>query len=263
MLTSLATTQIPAADISYALGKDAVHVWRIPVPADAAHASDISHLLTPQEQARGGRFKRLEDRLRFELGRAATRRLLARYLGLAPQQVGIDVDGSGKPRLSASTAAEERRVHFNLSHSGGWILVAFARSFAVGIDVEVVRATSVSADLMAYVLSDNETRMLRDLPEERRHAAFFRCWTSKEAFVKGVGIGLSVALREIEVCIDPDQPARLVSAPPALRPADWRLRALDFTASYAATLAVAAPSAQISEIAVAGWPDIEAAARAG
>jgi 4'-phosphopantetheinyl transferase len=262
MLTSLATTQIPAAEISYALGKDVVHVWRIPVAADAARASDISHLLTPQEHARGGRFRRLEDRLRFELGRAATRRLLARYLGLAPLQVGIDADGSGKPRLSASTPAGERLVHFNLSHSGGWIVVAFARSFAVGIDVEVLRETPVSADLMTYVMSDNEARMVHNLPEDQQNAAFFKCWTSKEAFVKGVGIGLSVALREIEVCIDPQQPARLVSAPPALCPGDWHLRTLGFTESYAGALAVATPSAQVIEILVGGWPDIDGASSA-
>jgi 4'-phosphopantetheinyl transferase len=258
MLTSLATKQIAAAEVSHALENNVVHVWRIPVALGAGQASDFRRLLTPTEQARAGRFSRDEDRLRFELGRAATRCLLARYLELTPTQVGIDPDAFGKLRLNAPTAADNRMIHFNLSHSGSWILAAFARSFAVGIDVEVVRAQSVSADLVDYVMSDNETRIWRTLPQQRQNAAFFKCWTSKEAFVKGIGVGLSVPLQAIEVSVDPDQPAQLLAAPPQLRPGDWQLRTLGFSESYTATLAVAAQSAQIVDINVAGWRDITA-----
>jgi 4'-phosphopantetheinyl transferase len=189
--------------------------------------------------------------------------LLARYLGLAPQDVGIDLDASGKPRLSALTVADHRMVHFNLSHAGGWVLAAFARSFPVGIDVEAVRAESVSADLIGYVMSDNEKRILRALPEHRQNAAFFKCWTSKEAFVKGIGVGVSVPLQQIEVSVDPDQPAQLVAAPPQLRAADWHLRTLGFSDRYAATLAVATQSAEIIDISVTGWRDIYGASGAG
>jgi 4'-phosphopantetheinyl transferase len=116
----------------------------------------------------------------------------------------------------------------------------------------------VSADLVDYVMSDNETRIWRTLPQQRQNAAFFKCWTSKEAFVKGIGVGLSVPLQAIEVSVDPDQPAQLLAAPPQLRPGDWQLRTLGFSESYTATLAVAAQSAQIVDINVAGWRDITA-----
>src|ERR1700676_5447757 len=181
-IPSMATTKIPAAKVSYALGADMVHVWRMPVEANAAVAIDFSHLLTPMEQARASRFTRDEDRLRFQLGRAATRCILARYLGMPAAQVGIDLDAIGKPALSAFTASLDRIIQFNLSHSGSWVLAAFALSFPVGIDVEAVKADGATEDLIAYFMSDNERRVLQTLPKHKQTAAFFKCWTSQEAF---------------------------------------------------------------------------------
>jgi len=230
------------------LAADAVHVWRIALEAPAAEAQDVSHLLTPAEQERASRFHFEEDRCRFRIGRAATRRILGAYLGLPPENVGIDVNQFGKPQLDASTVPAERRVHFNLSHSGSWILAAFARSFPVGIDVEEVRAERVTEDLIGHIMGESERRVLQALPREQRVAAFFNCWTSKEALLKGLGLGLSERLRAIEVSIDPRQPARLIDAPGEHCPGDWQLRRLEIDGPYAATLAFRAPSAQIVNI---------------
>jgi 4'-phosphopantetheinyl transferase len=228
---------------------DTVHVWRIALEAPAGE--DLAHLLTPAEQERASRFRFEEDRLRFQIGRAATRRILGAYLGLAPESVGIDLNQFGKPQLDAETVPPERRVHFNLSLSGGWILAAFARSFPVGIDVEQVRAERVTEDLIGYIMGERERRMLQALPGEQRVAAVFNCWTSKEALLKGLGLGLSERLRAIEVSIDPRQPARLIDAPPEHCPGDWQLHRLQIAGPYAATLAFRAPSAQIVNISAA------------
>jgi 4'-phosphopantetheinyl transferase len=230
------------------LAAGAVHVWRIALEAPAGRAQDVSHLLTPAEQERASRFRFDEDRRRFQIGRAATRRILGVYLGLPPENVGIDVNQFGKPQLDAATVPLERRVHFNVSHSGSWILAAFARSFPVGIDVEEVRAERVTEDLIGHIMGERERRMLQTLPGEQRDAAFFNCWTSKEAWLKGLGLGLSERLRAIEVSIDPRQPARLIDAPPEHCPGDWQLRRLQIDGPYAATLAFRAPSAQIVNI---------------
>jgi 4'-phosphopantetheinyl transferase len=230
------------------LALDTVHVWRIALEAPAGQARDVSHLLTPAEQERASRFRFEEDRRRFQIGRAATRRILGVYLGLPPGNVGIDLNPFGKPQLDAATVPLERQVHFNISHSGGWILAAFARSFPVGIDVEQVRAERVTEDLIGHIMGERERRVLRALPGEQRVAAFFNCWTSKEAWLKGLGLGLSERLRAIEVSIDPRQPARLIDAPPEYCPGDWQLRRLQIAGPYAATLAFRAKSAQIVNI---------------
>ncbi|HEX2790822.1 MAG TPA: 4'-phosphopantetheinyl transferase superfamily protein [Steroidobacteraceae bacterium] len=225
-----------------------VHVWRIALDAPAAQAQELSHLLTPAEQARASRFRVEEDRWRFQIGRAATRRILGGYLGLAPENVGIDLDRFGKPQLDASMGPDDRRVHFNVSHSGCWILAAFARSFPVGIDVEQVSAERVTDDLIGHIMSDSERRLLQALPQQQHASAFFNCWTSKEALLKGLGVGLTVALKAIEVSLDPRQPARLIAAPPEQCPGEWQIHRIEISGPYAATLAFRAKSAQIVHI---------------
>jgi 4'-phosphopantetheinyl transferase len=228
------------------LAPDAVHVWWIAL--EAPTGEDLAHLLTPAEQERASRFHFEEDRWRFQIGRAATRRILGTYLGLPPENIGIDLDPFGKPELNAATVPAARRVHFNLSHSGNWILAAFARSFPVGIDVEEVRAERVTEHLIGHIMGEREQGLLQGLSGEQRVAAFFNCWTSKEALLKGLGLGLSERLRAIEVSIDPHQPARLIDAPPEHCPGEWQLRRLKIAGPYAATLAFRAPSAQIVNI---------------
>src|SRR5690349_3717610 len=47
-------------------------------------------------------------------------------------------------------------------------------------------------------------------PAERFALGFFKCWASKEAYIKGRGAGLSIPLSGFDVCPDPDAPARLL-----------------------------------------------------
>ncbi len=241
----MATPPIRSAQPLCLLAGDEVHVWRVALTAPAAQARALGHLLTPAEQARASRFRIEDDRCRFQIARAATRSILGAYLGLPPQQVGIDLEPSGKPRLDASSVPIERRVHFNISHSGSWILAAFATAFPVGIDVEQVRAERVTEDLIGHIMSDSEQRMLQGLAPQQRVAAFFNCWTSKEALLKGIGVGLSASLRAIEVSIDPHLPPRLIDAPPEHGPGEWQLGRVEIGGPYAATLAFRAQSARI------------------
>jgi 4'-phosphopantetheinyl transferase len=148
-------------DVSYVLEGGIAHVWRIPVAVGAAAAGDLSGVLSDAELARAGRFTRDADRQRFLLGRAATRCILGKYLDLPPRKLGIDADPAGKPRLSAATVAPDRNIQFNLSHSGGWVVAAFARSFPVGIDVETVTLQGATEDLIDYFMGDGERRALR------------------------------------------------------------------------------------------------------
>lgn len=223
-------------------------MWRIALEAAAAQAQELSQLLTPAELARASRFRIEADRQRFQIARAATRAILGSYLGVPPEQVGIELNRFGKPELDAASVPVERWVHFNVSHSGSWILAAFARSFPVGIDVEQVRAERVTEDLIGHILCERERGALQALPRDEHIAAFFNCWTSKEALLKGLGLGLSVPVQSIEVSIDPREPARLIDAPPEHCPGEWRLQRIEMPGPYAATLAFRAQSARIVNI---------------
>ena len=75
-------------------------------------------------------------------------------------------------------------------------------------------------------------------------AAFFKCWTRKEAFIKVIGLGLSQPLDKFDVTLVPEQPAALlwVSDDDASR---WSLYDLEVGGDYAGALAV---EGQVSSI---------------
>jgi 4'-phosphopantetheinyl transferase len=71
------------------------------------------------------------------------------------------------------------------------------------------------------------------LPPAARPAAFFRIWTRKEAYVKGIGKGLSMPLTAVDVRESPIAVRRAGGAP---QPA-WVCRDLDVAPGYAAAVA--------------------------
>ena len=81
------------------------------------------------------------------------------------------------------------------------------------------------------------------LAPEAQPAAFFACWTRKEAFLKAQGRGLSLPLDAFTVTVHPDEPARLLrvreDAGGSAEVARCRLVSLDTGPGYAAALAAA------------------------
>ncbi len=112
----------------------------------------------------------------------------------------------GKPAL----AWPVEDIPFNLSHTGGLALVAIAGSGRVGIDAETVRSEIEVEDLSRRFFAPAEAAEILALSPDARVAAFFTCWTRKEAFVKALGGGLSVPLDHFQVSVRSDQPARLL-----------------------------------------------------
>ncbi|MBV8819164.1 MAG: 4'-phosphopantetheinyl transferase superfamily protein, partial [Acidobacteriaceae bacterium] len=79
---------------------------------------------------------------------------------------------------------------------------------------------------------------LSALPASAQRAAFFRCWTRKEAYIKARGEGLSLPLDQFTVSLVPGAPAALLDASAPQEMARWRLHDVTWSAAYAAALAV-------------------------
>ena len=81
--------------------------------------------------------------------------------------------------------------------------------------------------------------MLRALPSRLKTEGFFNCWTRKEAYVKAVGLGLSLPLDQFDVSLAPSEPAALLRTGDDEREATrWSLRELTPAEGYTAALAV-------------------------
>ena len=210
----------------------AVHVVRFE-PARITPGPLLDDLLAP-ERARADRFRRDEDRRCFVVGRAAVRRVVGGLLGVAPTALMLSENAHGKPRAPGA-------VRFNISHSGGWVLLAIAHGREVGVDLEQHRDDLAIAEVAETVFSPVEVKALLSLPNPERMAAFFRLWARKEAVIKAEGTGFSLPTRTFTVGFDA-RPAVLTSEGPAPRPDRWWLCDLDVDERFAAALAVETPA---------------------
>jgi 4'-phosphopantetheinyl transferase len=190
-------------------------------------------LLSCDERQRAERFRFAGDQARYIVGRALLRKLLARYLDAAPEQLEFQYGPFQKPMLSA-------RLWFNLSHSGSVALYGFSSAGELGIDVELERVDFARERIAERFFSASEVQVLRALPAEMRSRAFLCCWTRKEAFIKARGDGLSLALDSFDVSFAPGAPAALLRTDWCSgEAAQWCLEDLsDARAGYIAAVAM-------------------------
>lgn len=179
-------------------GVGEVHVWAAYLEEMEFDAGLLS-ALSGDERDRAARFHFERDRRRYERRRCLLRLLLGRFLGMEAAAVRFRYGPQGKPKLGESGA-----LQFNLSHSDGHALFAFART-EVGVDLQRIRM-GMDVDSMARaVFAPGEKRSLEALPADQRVVAFFRYWTRKEAYIKARGLGLSLPLDSFEVSLEPEQ----------------------------------------------------------
>jgi 4'-phosphopantetheinyl transferase len=171
------------------LGRNEVHVWHTDLTAQEAAIQSLFPLLDHHEQSRAARFLVPEPRIQFILSRAFLRITVGQYLHVEPREVRFHIAEHGKPELT-----EPAGLNFNLSHTDGTTVIAVTRAGRVGVDVEKIRENLDPLQLGKRFFSPKESEWLGSQPASQRFAAFFACWTAKEAYVKARGAGLSAPL---------------------------------------------------------------------
>ncbi|MGN9790266.1 4'-phosphopantetheinyl transferase family protein [Streptomyces sp. OZ13] len=165
-------------------------LWCVRASEYAARAAADEWLLDAEERARARAFVRDRDRDRYRVAHVVLRRLLGAYLDEDPAAVGLvrePCPGCGEPH--GRPAVADAPFHFSLAHSGDLALLAFADT-PVGVDVEADPSPEAAAEIGA-MLHPRERAELAAVPQGARPASVGRCWTRKEAYLKGVGIGLA------------------------------------------------------------------------
>ena len=230
------TTDLQAREAIHVESSDVVYafVTLVGEPSEMDEA-----LLVDEERRRSRRFVRATDRRRFTLAHVALRLFLARCLGIEPTRVLYENGDHGKPHLVPGLAPLE----FNLSHSDELALIAATRDRSVGVDLERVRDVRDLLDIADTHFSLAEREALRSVPQADRRAAFFRCWTRKEAVVKASGEGLARELDSFDVDLAPGSTSALkrFGGRPGYE-AGLSLRDIPSPPGYAAAGAVAAPA---------------------
>jgi len=164
--------------------------------------SDLERSLSREEQARAARFRNDAARASFVIGRGVLRCLLGCHLGLPPEAVPISLSPHGKPEC-VSPGSDSA---FSLSRSGDLILVAMGRGRPVGVDVEYVGRNVPVLQLARRFLAAEEADTIASMRNEGRHRLFFEIWVRKEAYLKALGLGLSIPLAGFTVPFACDPP---------------------------------------------------------
>jgi len=225
-------------DHSLDLPERVVDVWEAELDLPADELRTLSGLLSPAERDRASRFLFERDRRRFAAARGRLRQLLGRYLDAPPSAVLIETGALGKPFTRGDPPLE-----FNLSHADDRVVFAFAQC-AVGIDVERIRPLPDLLPIAEQFFAPGEHEAMQRLTGAPLQDTFFRCWTLKEAYLKGVGDGLSIPLSAFQVRLNPFKPRLLSCQRDPDEPSRWQFAAWA-DGGFAIALAVAADTGSV------------------
>lgn len=161
------------------------------LPADAS-------VLDAREIRRAERLQSDVDRRRFVAARTVLRRELGERLEADPAELEFSRAPCrqcgglhGRPIVLRPGGSLARRadLHFSLSHSRGQGLLAISQA-PVGVDIEALPDAPMAQRLAALMHPHEQARIL-SAPEAAQPTLFTRLWCRKEAYLKGVGIGLA------------------------------------------------------------------------
>jgi 4'-phosphopantetheinyl transferase len=214
-----------------------VRVWRASLDLPDELLGQLRPCLSEDERTRAERFYFERDQGRFVVARATLRSALGSHLGIEPAAVGFVYGPHGKPSLAPPLDQTDWR--FNVSHSGGTALIALAQGCEVGVDVEQIRAVPDAEKIAERCFSRRERATMATQPAAGRDKAFLRCWTRKEAYLKGTGFGITEPLQRIEIIPASDQDSiRCEVFEASRRRRDWAVYDVDAGERLIAALAI-------------------------
>lgn len=199
-------------------------------PATALHHLDAAEAdpatLAPDERTQAAAYRHALDRHRFVTRRAWLRERLAAVTGEAPDTLRFARTDHGRPYLPAHPD-----LHFSLSHSAGWAALVLADR-PVGCDLEARDPAKADPEVANRFFAPRERAALAQLEGEDWIDGFYAAWTRKEAYVKALGLGLSLPLQDFAVTLG--------AAPALLDVPGWAFHPLPVPPGFSGALAIRA-----------------------
>lgn len=171
-----------------------INVWEINLKDQANHKHQLEKFLSDEEQQHAARFRQDKDKDQFIVTRAYLKLLLADEHHVSPEKINIVAGINGKPYLKNYTG-----IQFNVSHTHERAVIALSK-LRIGIDLEFINPAFDYPSVAEFACSEAELKLLRETEDPRTD--FFRLWTRKESFLKGLGTGLVNDLKTISCAQD-------------------------------------------------------------
>lgn len=207
-------------DIHISLAHKEVFLYAIHLPKYADIIHYLFNFLTKDEHNRAEKYFNSKDKNRFIVCRSLLRIILGYTTNLDPGKIILAYNLNKKPYLPT-----HRDVHFNVSHSGDYALIALSRN-EIGVDVEYVSEHVNFETLLPTVFSEKEILEIQN-SQNKKHA-FYSLWTRKEAFAKAIGKGIDDEFKYIP-CLNGQH-----TIPPSLAQnnKNWQLYTFNLDENY-------------------------------
>ena len=225
-----------------------VQLWRASLDIPSHQVDKLATILSEDEQLRAQRFYFEKHKHRFIVARGLLRKILASYLGIAPEAIQFQYSAKGKPSLAmdGEKTALNFTLNFNISHSQGFGLYGFTRDRLIGVDIEYINSQTEVNQIAQRYFSDREYELMKTLSPLEQKIAFFRGWTAKEAYLKAIGSGIG-DIAEVEVALSPQQQLSLLSIRGDRQAASqWSLVEVEVDPEYQGAAAVEGHNWQLS-----------------
>jgi 4'-phosphopantetheinyl transferase len=207
---------------------ETVNLWVLRVAGVDLVRLDQS-VLDPRESEYAATLETPGHRLRYTLGHVALRQFLGQYLDLPPERIAYvrePCPHCGAPHGRTAVHQPPRKVHLSLSMSGDVVLIGIA-SAPLGVDVEVLPRPQTISEV-SQLLHPAERAEIRAAAPSQQAMAFTRLWVRKEAYLKGVGVGVVHGLATEYLGTDKE----------AAAPRGWTVLSVPVPPSYDAALAI-------------------------
>lgn len=152
----------------------------------------IKPKLPPSLQSKIDSFRFAADKQRSLIGDLIVRNFYAKELKVNPFQLEFDYNEHEKPFLK-----EYPKSHFNISHSGDYIVVAFSDCL-VGIDIEKNKGNRLAVAKRFFTREELED-IFAFQDEKEQIEYFYQLWTLKESYMKALGKGISMSLSSFSI----------------------------------------------------------------
>jgi len=225
------------------LGRADIHVWWIDLERVE---TDSAAVLSVAERARAERFRHPRDRRWWTAARMALRQILAGYTDEHPTEIRLTQGVRGKPALVGGSS-----FRFSLTHARERAAVVVSWEREVGIDLEPIDPRLDVSRLLTVVCRRIEAARIDAHPPGARLESFLAYWTCKEAYLKGIGTGLSRDPRSIEIELLPDGHSTIRDSVTGGQGLPWSVRLLDAGPGWIAAVAIPGPEPSLM---VYRWP---------
>lgn len=173
-----------------------IYAMKVPEKIDIDVFQKLEKMISAERREKIKKYYFNQDKKRSLIAELLLRYSLKIRFDISQSEIQFIKNSFGKPMIKNS-----EQIHFNLSHSGDWVVCGVNYDYTVGIDVEIIKENNL--DIAKTFFTNQEYNYILKQPKKKMNEYFYKIWTLKESYVKAEGKGLNIPLNSFSFHILP------------------------------------------------------------